>query len=198
MTMYDRLTSEEKKLIRVASERPELKSKIAKYLKKSAKETVVVFLELVLSDSEKNKLTSWVARQEETPSNWAGWEIISHHMTVEFFGNKGRASSIPQKYADMLGEEVILKVKGIAVDEKAVAVLIEPPRSIKSLVKNEFPYITVAVNGVKPFYSNELLKKTSNNGTLITEDISFTLNAKVGFFDGRSRVDSFELPHELF
>ena len=87
MTMYDRLTSEEKKLIRVATERPELKNKIAKYLKKSAKETVVVFLELVLSDSEKNKLTSWVARQEDTPSNWAGWEIISHHMTVEFFGN---------------------------------------------------------------------------------------------------------------
>ena len=198
MTMYDRLTSEEKKLIRVAAQRPELKTKIAKYLKKSAKETVVLFLEVVLSESEKNKLTSWVSRQEDTPSNWAGWNIISHHMTVEFFGNKGRASSIPQTYADMIGEDVVLKVTGIAADDKAVAVLIEPPRSIKSLVKNEFPHITVAVNGVKPFYSNKLLEKASSNGTLITENISFTLNAKVGFYDGRSREDSFELPHELF
>jgi hypothetical protein len=201
--MYERLTSEEKRLVRIAKERPDLRDKIAKYIKKSSSETVVLFLEAVLGDSEKQKLLSWLGRQESTPSNWAGWEIIAHHMKVEFFGNKGRPKNIPKEYVNKIGETVGLEVVGIAMDEKAIAVLIKPPSSLAKLVKNEFPHITIAVDGVKPPYSNKLIKKSIERKTLITKDengrnISFNITAKVGYFEGRTKADLFELPSELF
>ena len=198
--MYHRLTSAEKKLIRIAKERPELKNKIASYLKKSSKESVVVFLETVLSERERNKLASWILQQEDTPNTWAGgWEVISHHMTVEFFGNKGRVENIPEQYKNILGEDLSLKVVGYVVDDKAIAVLIEPPSAISDLVKNRYPHITVAVNNEKPFYSNKLLKKSDKKDEIIRTDkdgnpINFSLRVKAGFFEGRTGKDTFELP----
>lgn len=59
-----------------------------------------------------------------------------------------------------LGADLLVMVESIAFDGKGQAVLIKTPRDI--LCKNENPHITIScAEGVKPVYSNELLKKGS-------------------------------------
>ena len=50
-------------------------------------------------------------------------------------------------------------------------------------VKNKYPHITVAVNGVKPAYSNELLEAKDKAGEI--RRVKGKLRVKVGYFDGR-------------
>lgn len=202
--MYDLLTPAEKRLVKVAKERPELRNKIARFIKKSASDSVVVFLEAVLDDSERDRLSTWIRKQEDTPNKWSGgWDVISHHMTIMFLGHKGRASDIPKDYVDLIGETVSLKITGYVVDDNAVAVLIEPPSSVLKVTKSSsLPHITVATNGVKPFYSNKLIKKKRAEKGIVREDsrgrrINFSIVAKLGWFNGRTNQDTFELPSEL-
>jgi hypothetical protein len=202
--MYERLTKSEKKLIRIAKERPELRQKIASYLKKASEDTVVLFLEAVISESEKNRLLSWVSKQDATPSNWAGWSIVSHHMPIQMFGEKGRASDIPESFVGKIGSEVGLKIKGLVANEKAVAVLIEPPSSLKELVSYPHPFITIALNkeGVSPSYVKDFVERSVEKGNVVREDenggvLSFSVMAKLGYYDGRSKEDTFILPQEM-
>jgi hypothetical protein len=60
-------------------------------------------------------------------------------------------------------------------------------------VASGIPHITVAVNGVPPSYSVDLLKE---RGTMVKA--KGTLKAKIGYFEARSQSDKFELPHEFF
>jgi hypothetical protein len=85
-------------------------------------------------------------------------------MTVQFGPSEEDVAATP------IGEPGTLRVVGIAADEKGQAVLVEP--SYPST--NPMPHVTVAVaEGVKPVYSNELLKRGYEevDGPLLTGTI---------------------------
>ena len=187
------------KLIRLAYERPELRAQILPVVMQgqsfsvreaSTKEkpTKVTFIEAVLE--KPTDLTSWLGKQKDAPS-LTGWDIKSHHMTMEFLGGKGSAEDL-KRYKSFLGNTYTLNIVGYAADATCVAVLVETNLP----VKNAHPHITVAVNGVSPAYSNELIENAVKNGTVVKA--SGKIKVKVGYFDGRGGVDKFELPHEFF
>lgn len=82
-----------------------------------------------------------------------------------------------------LGHKSTLKVIGQAYDEKGYALLVENKKS-----KNEFPHITIScAPGVGAVYSNELLKKASENGTLEIFEQPVLINVTEGFVDRKKR-----------
>ena len=182
------------KLIRIAYENPHLRnqiipvvtgSSVVKQAAKRNKPTKVNFIEAVLENP--TDLTSWLSQQEGAPSI-TGWDVKSHHMTMEYFlGGKGKAKDL-ERYKQFLGNTYTINIVGYAFDDNCVAVLIETNLP----VDNKHPHITVAVNGVKPSYSNELLEK----GEII--EARGKLRVKVGYFDGRGGGDKFELPYEFY
>jgi hypothetical protein len=187
------------KLIRIAYERPELRAKVlptilglepfsVREASKKVKPTKVTFIEAVLE--KPTDLTSWFAKQEGAPS-LTGWDIKSHHMTMEFLGGKGSASDL-KRYKSFLGNTYTLNIVGYVADASCVAVLVETNLP----VKNKHPYITLAVNGVSPSYSNELIENAVRQGSVVKA--KGKLRVKVGYFDGRGGGDKFELPHEFF
>lgn len=178
-----------KKLIRLAYERPDLRPKIVPILAEqerlrvaAEKATKVTFVQAVLDRPE--QLKEWVMSQSGVPS-MTGWDFKCHHMTLEFFGGKGNASSL-EPYAEYLGNSYVLDIIGIAFDEYCCAVVLDT----KLPVKKKHPHITIAVNGVKPSYSNELLE----NG--ISLPVKGKVRVTVGYFDGRGGGDKFEFPHD--
>ena len=187
-----------KKLVRLAYEKPELREKLLpiingevgvdKTAAKKVKSTKVLFVEAVLENP--NDLTSWLSDQDDVPSI-TGWDVKSHHMTMEFLGGKGSAKDL-ERYKRFLGETFTIDIVGLAFDESCVAVLIDTNLP----VKNKYPHITVAVNGVKPAYSNELLEAKDKAGEI--RRVKGKLRVTVGYFDGRGGGDKFELPHEFF
>ena len=185
------------KLVRLAYERPELRSHLLPIfqeedtrIKMAAKGTSVLFAQAVLESPEKFK--AWVQSQKGVPS-MTGWDFKSHHMTLEFFDKNAKKAlksagepqaNILKPYAGLIGNSYVVDVVGIACDDKACAVLIKSELPCT----NKFPHITVAVNGVPPKYSNELLE----GGEIIPCRGKFRV--KVGFHDGRG--DRFELPED--
>jgi hypothetical protein len=144
----------------------------------------VVFAEAVLEKPE--ILTNWLSEQENAPS-LIGWDIKAHHMTIEFFGNKGTAENL-KPYKNIIGKTFRVNIKGYVADDKAIAVVLDIPSSLPS--KNKHPHITVAVNkGTSPAYSNELIEKSN----LIPARGSLEL--RVGYFSGGA--DMFEVPVEI-
>lgn len=177
-----------KKLIRIAYTNPHLRAKILPTLNKISaqqKKTKVNFVEAILE--KPTDLTSWVERQEDAPSI-KGWDIKSHHMTMEFL-KKGKAKDL-EPYKQFLGNTYTVDIVGYAFDEKCVAVLIDTNLP----VNNKFPHITVAVNGVSPVYSNDLLKEKSASGEIV--QAKGKLKVKVGYFDFKTH--RYDLPHEFF
>lgn len=177
------------KLVRLAYERPDLRNKILPLLREeenrrfaAQKATKVTFMQAVLEKPEDFKV--WVSKQQGVPSMTA-WDFKCHHMTLEFFGGKGNADSL-KPYSGLIGKSFILDVVGIVADERGCAVLIKSELP----VKNKHPHITVAVNGVPPSYSNELIEK----GTIMP--CKGKIKVKVGYFDGRGGGDKFELPYD--
>ncbi len=182
------------KMIRKASVDPTYRQQVLPLLKKihskvaaeaKAKPTKVVFVEAVLESPR--ALTAWLSVQKNAPSI-VGWDVKSHHLTLEFFGNKGTAEDL-KPYENLVGKEVTLNIVGFSYDESCVAVVIETDLPVASGI----PHITVAVNGVPPSYSVDLLKE---RGTMVKA--KGTLKAKIGYFEARSQSDKFELPHEFF
>jgi len=178
-----------KKLIRIAYENPHLRSKILPTLNKISaqkkKKTKVNFIEAILENP--TDLTSWLERQKDAPSI-KGWDIKSHHMTMNFL-KKGKAKDL-EPYKQFLGNTYTVDIVGYAFDDKCVAVLIDTNLP----VENKFPHITIAVNGVSPVYSNDLLKEKSASGDLV--QAKGKLKLKVGYFDFKTH--RYDLPHEFF
>ena len=104
-------------------------------------------------------------------------------MTMEFLGGKGKAKDL-ERYKQFLGNSYTINIVGYVFDESCVAVLIDTNLP----VVNKHPHITVAVNGVKPSYSNELLER----GNII--EAKGKLRVKVGYFDGRGGEISLNSP----
>lgn len=147
------------------------------------KPTKVRYVEMVVDNSE--ILLAWWDALEDTPS-LEGWDIKAHHMTIEYFGGKGNADSL-RPYRFLPGRTSGIEVVGYAFDDKAAAVL------VKGFLPsgNKHPHITVAVNGVPPSYSNELLER----GPIIPAKLRLIVTG--AYFDGRTGRDTYSLPWEL-
>lgn len=149
------------------------------------KPSKVVFVEAVLDNPR--DLTAWLSMQDGAPSI-TGWDVKSHHMTLKFFGNKGTAADL-KPYEKLVGKEVTLNIVGFSFDDQCVAVVVDTDLPVDSGV----PHITVAVNGVPPSQSVQLLK---DKGTMVKA--KGRVKARIGYFEARSQSDKFELPHEFF
>lgn len=89
---------------------------------------------------EKSRNTLLATFKSQIPD---GWEIIAHHMTINFKG-----------ISDEEGTPVTLKVVAVGLDDMACAVKVEGYQST-----NAIPHITLAINkqaGAKPKNSNDI------------------------------------------
>lgn len=101
-------------------------------------------------------------------------KIFAHHSTIEF-----KPKSLD---GIEIGKTSTLKILGRATDEKGDAILVENPKS-----KNKFPHITLScAEGVSPVYSNELLEKASQNGTLELFPNPIEIQTVEGYSDGKN------------
>ena len=93
------------------------------------------------------------------------------HLTIEFYP-KGK----PLRTDLVFGEQVSVIVIGYVSDEKAMALVLDKGDiTAKLQVSAENPHITFALaDGVKPFYSNELIKKSIDERTvhMFTEPVT--------------------------
>jgi len=99
--------------------------------------------------------------------------VLLHHITIGFK---------PKSFDYTLGDYYDIEIIGVAEDDKAQALMV---KNIDILKNKETPHITMSLNGgVKPFYSNELLK-TSDIAPLSTP---IKLRLQLGGFDGRKVI----------
>lgn len=105
---------------------------------------------VVLDDNSQQKLVT--ALRHYIPE---GWEIIAHHMTI----NYGKGLGPDRK--DDLGKTVNLVASEIGVSDMAIAVKVHGYPS-----DNKIPHVTLAINragGGKPVMSNDITKWTKLN-----------------------------------
>lgn len=105
-----------------------------------------MFASVVLDEKSRTKLLEAV--RSKISDVWGDWEIIAHHMTINF-GN-----GLPENLKGDLGKTVNLRVVSIGMSDMALAVGVEGYHS-----DNEKPHITIAVNrgrGGKPVMSNDI------------------------------------------
>ena len=101
-----------------------------------------------------------------------------HHSTIAFK---------PKNLAGIeIGKTSMILIIGRASDERGDALLVRNPRS-----NNEIPHITLScADGVKPFYSNELLKKSLADGGVERFSEPIEIEVVEGYFDGKTKVIS--------
>jgi len=109
-------------------------------------------------------------------------KVKAHHMTIKFKPSEDEVKALS------IGSPTSLKVVGYAQDDKGQAVLVKP-QGVRST--NRHPHITVAVDGVSPAYSNDLLKKG------ITKVSGPTLKGRVGFFSNKQK-DVFDVAGSIY
>jgi predicted kinase len=109
-----------------------------------------LFASVVLDDNSQQKLVT--ALRHYIPE---GWEIIAHHMTINFGKGLG-----PDRIDD-LGKTVNLVASEIGISDMAIAVKVHGYPS-----DNNIPHVTLAINkagGAKPVMSNDITKWTKMN-----------------------------------
>jgi len=139
----------------------------------------VIYLGVFLDEPSKAKLTAWMHRSTAGPGPNEGGlleNVFAHHMTVAFKPDAATIEAFPFK------SHCSLKVIGWSANEKAQAVLVTPTCAFPVKVDNEHPHITVATaEGVKPFYSNQLIREGWTAGI----HIGLTVGGYCGWFDGK-------------
>ena len=86
-----------------------------------------------------------------------GWEPVAHHMTITMGSLIHKKGKHDFSEAYPVGSEVELPVVAIGMDDRAMAVKVQPPSEVSK--KISFPHVTIAVNqdgGGKPFHSNKI------------------------------------------
>ena len=134
---------------------------------KTTKTTKPLYDALVLQASDVLKI------QPMIETALVGKECKSEfHMTVTFY-----TKDKPVRTDLIFGEEVPINIVGYASDEKATALILEKSEHFARLqVQAEIPHITFALaDGVKPFYSNELIKQCVAEDTVHMFDEPVTL-----------------------
>jgi hypothetical protein len=107
---------------------------------KTLKEQAKFWSAVVLDENSRNRLIA--EYKSQIPQ---GWEIIAHHMTINFRG-----------LSDEEGKLVNLKVIEVGLDDKALAVKVV---GYDKPTNNAFPHVTIAINrsgGAKPKDSNDI------------------------------------------
>ena len=108
----------------------------------------IIYTGIFLTDESRDKLIEW-CKKEIGPLLT---NEFAHHCTLAFKPTHEAALALP------LGDVVRLDVVGYAADDKGQAVAVAIP--IRS--NNEVAHVTVSTaDGVRPFYSNELLSGDS-------------------------------------
>jgi len=98
-------------------------------------------------------------------------KIFAHHSTNWYMPSSLEGLEI--------GKKSTLKIIGQAYDQKGFAVLVENTKS-----KNKFPHITISCSeGTAPVYSNELLEKAMNDGSLEMFKGSLFIEVTEGYVD---------------
>jgi hypothetical protein len=111
-----------------------------------------VYLGVFLDNASSARLAAWF-HKSVMPLHV---EQYCHHLTVAFKPTPEQIEAFPFK------AHCSLHVVGIASDAKAQAVVVRPSCAFPVTVQNAHPHITVAcAEGVKPFYSNELIAASS-------------------------------------
>ena len=84
-------------------------------------------------------------------------DVRADHVTLKFGPTDEEMASFREKHR--LGEEVSLKITGVAEDDQGQALKVELPDELKAM-SNRTPHITVSTTpGVDAVYSNELLER---------------------------------------
>jgi hypothetical protein len=99
-------------------------------------------------------------------------KVFGHHSTIAFK---------PQSLEGIeVGKKSLMKIIGRAFDEKGDALLVENEKS-----NNENPHITLScADGISPVYSNELLKKAIEDGTVEYFENPQEIEVIEGYSDG--------------
>ncbi len=99
-------------------------------------------------------------------------QIYGHHSTIAY--EPGSLEGIE------VGKKLHIKILGRAYDEKGDALLVENTKSGK-----KHPHITLScAEGVPPEYSNELLDKAINSGSIEYFDNQEEMDMTEGYSDG--------------
>ncbi len=97
--------------------------------------------------------------------------IILHHITIDY---------MPKSVNINTGQIIELNVIGYVEDDKCQAILIEDDPIFNG---KQNPHITYTLNnGVKPFYSNVLIKSAIENDSII-EVKPFKIKCVLGYFN---------------
>jgi hypothetical protein len=151
------------------------------------KKTKVTFSQAVVLNSQ--NLIKWL--ESQGISITSDWTTHAHHMTIEFY-KKGVAKNL-LPLEDLIGSSIELKIKGYALDDKALAILLDVPSKLSAYVKNEYPHITIATApGTSPKYSNELLASEP----ILPLSSSHKVKTVIGWKSPKGD-DMFELPWEF-
>ena len=94
------------------------------------------------------------------------------HTTLTFY-----SKDKPVRTDLNFGEEIPVNIIGVASDEKATTLVLDKSELLMELQPHaEYPHITFALaDGIKPFYSNELVKRCITDGTIILFDEPISL-----------------------
>ena len=102
--------------------------------------------------------------------------VFGHHSTIAF-----KPASLD---GIEIGKKSIMKILARAYDEKGDALLVENQKS-----NNENPHITLScAEEVSPVYSNELLKKAIEAGTIEYFDKPEEIEVIEGYSDGKQDI----------
>jgi hypothetical protein len=103
-------------------------------------------------------------------------KVFAHHSTLEF---------MPTDTHDVeMGNIQNLKILGRVSDEKGDALLVESPKS-----KSKYPHITLScAEGISANYSNELIAKAVEAGTVEYFAEPVTISVIEGFENGNKKV----------
>jgi len=105
-----------------------------------------IYISLVLDKQSEALLRNNIAQKHKNS--------FYHHMTVIYNLDKKDFKT----YKNYIGTQSSIKTKGVCFDEKGQAALVKA-----KLCEAEFPHITLScIDGIGPFYSNELLKNNTN------------------------------------
>ncbi len=111
----------------------------------------VVYIGVFVANMDKLKLIKTFGQ--------AHGELHAHHMTVWHF-SEGKE---PPDYSKLpWGRDVSLKVTGYAKDDKAQAIVVQPPSFLRPA--GRIPHLTISTQpGVPPAYSNDLIRKAKDH-----------------------------------
>ena len=128
----------------------------------------LVYTALLLTDEAKKAL------KKEFPGVHDGM-YFGEHITLEF-----KPSRLPLD----IGKKFVVELIEYFQDDKGEAVTVKLPYGIIS--KNDAPHITIScAQGIKPFYSNQLITKTKGEKVKMKIKLDTVMSA---FFGGKGHV----------